>query len=150
MRVIEGNYDNGRFDDNNVVLGVSKGNFEVFQVSNKPVLDTDTEHMMYQKVELDAHYDDITFIEYEQGMLVTSSKDCTCKMYLLSIEVANRAIKINFDRSKADLKHLRVVDTKSVLTFCDSSRYVLDRPIKTNIKGFFKGPSTCGTLQTAR
>ncbi len=65
LRVIEGNYDNGRFDNNNVVLGVSKGNFEVFQISNKQLQDTDAQHKIYRKVELDAHYDDITFIEYE-------------------------------------------------------------------------------------
>ncbi len=55
-------------------------------------------------------------------MLVTSSKDTTCKMYLLSIEVANRSLKMHFDRSRTDIKQLEVVDAGSVLTFSENTR----------------------------
>jgi hypothetical protein len=54
-------------------------------------------------------------------MLVTASKDTTFKMFLLNIEILNSSIKLNFDRSKWDIKNLGLIDANNVFGYSEHS-----------------------------
>ncbi len=65
LRVIDGNFENGYFDGDNLVIGTSNTIITVFQISKKELQDFDTHYKLYRKLEFDAHYDQINFIQYD-------------------------------------------------------------------------------------
>lgn len=69
LRLIPGNYDNGRYDGKSLVIGSAKGLLYFIQVSLN-MFDQNT-YKAYKKLEVEAHHDEITYLEYS-GKLISS------------------------------------------------------------------------------